>query len=276
MKTVCIFGLGEAGSIISSDLLSAGISVQAYDPAPVITPAGVSRFEDPGEAVAGVDAVLALTAVSDATTALSQSFEQIPQNALYADFSTGSAGLKRQLAEKAAERGIAFADIALVEIVPGRGIRTRALAAGTGADRFVKSFLPLGMPVESLGTRAGDAATRKLLRSVFTKGLAAVVIEALRGAEQAGLSEWLWQNISTEITQADERLLERLVTGSEVHAKRRLHEMEASAVLLRELGVEPLMTDSTVENLTKLMSEGLPAIPSTQNAGTTDGSKAGK
>ena len=62
MKTVCIFGLGEAGSIISSDLLSAGISVQAYDPAPVITPAGVSRFEDPGEAVAGVDAVLALTA----------------------------------------------------------------------------------------------------------------------------------------------------------------------------------------------------------------------
>lgn len=276
MNTICVFGLGEAGSIISSDLLSAGISVRAYDPAPVITPAGVSRFEDPGEAVAGVDAVLALTAASDAATALAQSFEQIPQNALYADFSTGSAGLKRKLAEKSAGRGIAFADIALMEIVPGKGIRTQALAAGTGADRFVKSFLPLGMPVESLGTRAGDAAIRKLLRSVFTKGLAAVIIEALRGAEAAGLSEWLWQNISAEITQADERLLGRLVMGSEAHAERRLHEMEASAVLLRELGIEPLMTDSTVKNLKKLISESLPAVPMIQNAGTTAGSEAGK
>ncbi len=276
MNTICVFGLGEAGSIISSDLLSAGISVRAYDPAPVITPAGVSRFDDPGEAVNCVDAVLALTAASDAATALAQSFEQIPQNALYADFSTGSADLKRKLAEKAAGRGIAFADIALMEIVPGRGIRTRALAAGTGADRFVKSFLPLGMPVESLGTRAGDAATRKLLRSVFTKGLAAVIIEALRGAEAAGLSEWLWQNISSEITQADERLLGRLVMGSEAHAERRLHEMEASAGLLRELGIEPLMTDSTVKNLKKLISEGLPAIPLIQNAGTTAGGEADK
>ena len=271
MNTICVFGLGEAGSIISSDLVSAGISVQAYDPAPVFTPAGVSRFEDPGEALAGVDAVLALTAASDATTALAQSFDQIPRDALYADFSTASAGLKRQLAEKAAGRGIAFADIALMAIVPGRGIRTRALAAGTGADRFVKSFLPLGMPVESLGTSAGDAATRKLLRSVFTKGLAAVIFEALRGAEAAGLSGWLWQNISTEITQADERLLNRLVTGSEVHAERRLHEMEAAAGLLRELGIEPVMTDSTVKNLAKLMSEGSPAIPVIQNAGNEAG-----
>ena len=103
-----------------------------------------------------------------------------------------------------------------------------------------------------------------------------MIIEALRGAEQAGLSEWLWQNISTEITQADEHLLGRLVMGSEVHARRRLHEMEASAVLLRDLGIDPLMTDSTVKSLNKLMSEGLPAIPSIQNAGTTAGSETGK
>ena len=141
--------------------------MQAYDPASVITPAGVSRFEDPGEAVAGVDTVLALTAASDAAAALAQSFEQIPQNALYADFSTGSAGLKRQLAEKSAGRGIAFADIALMAIVPGRGIRTRALAAGTGADRFVRSFLPLGMPVESLGTRAGDGSHSQVVTQCF-------------------------------------------------------------------------------------------------------------
>jgi 3-hydroxyisobutyrate dehydrogenase-like beta-hydroxyacid dehydrogenase len=256
--------LGEAGTIISSDLVAAGLSVNAYDPAPVSTPAGVSRFEDPGKAVVGVDAVIALTASGDAAVALEQSFDQIPQEALYADFSTASAGLKRKLAEKAATRDIAFADIALLAIVPGNGIQTRALAAGTGADRFVATFSPLGMPVESLGENAGDAATRKLLRSVFMKGLAAVTIEALRGAEQVGLSEWLWQNLAAEIEQADGAWLRRLVEGSKIHAARRLDEMEASSTLLRELEVRPLMTDSTVESLTKIMSEGLPVIPSTK------------
>ena len=265
MKSVCIFGLGEAGSIISSDLVAAGKAVRAYDPAPVLTPAGVSRFEEPADALREVDTVLALTSASDAYTALTQSFEQIPQNALYADLSTGPADLKRKLAAKCAEANIAFADVALLAIVPGNGIRARALAAGSGADRFVEFFSPLGMPVESLGTLAGDAATRKLLRSVFTKGLAAVTIEALRGAEEAGLSEWLWENISTEITQADEHLLARLVKGSEVHAKRRLGEMEASVDQLSELGVQALMTESTVQSLKKIMADGIPAIPSMQD-----------
>ena len=268
MNTTCIFGLGEAGTIIASDLVAAGISVHAYDPAPVSTPAGVSRFEEPNQAVDGVDVVIALTASADAAAALAQSFEHLPPNALYADFSSGSAGLKRQLAEKMAQRNIDFADIALLAVVPGKGIRTRALASGTGADRFVEAFSPLGMPVESLGGKAGDAATRKLLRSVFMKGLAAVIIEAMTGAEQVGLSEWLWHNIVSEVTQADEQLLRRLVEGTELHAERRGHEMEASAALLRELDVEPLMTDSTVENLRKIMAEGLPAIPSTKNSST--------
>ena len=63
MNSICIFGLGEAGTIIGSDLVAAGISVHAFDPAPVSTPAGVSRFEDPNQAVVGVDAVIALACV---------------------------------------------------------------------------------------------------------------------------------------------------------------------------------------------------------------------
>ena len=256
--------------------MAAGISVRAYDPAPVSTPVGVSRFEDPNQAVLGVDTVIALTAAADASTALAQSYEQIPQQALYADFSTASAGLKRQLAEKIAGRDIAFADVALLAIVPGNGIRTRALAAGTGADRFVDTFFPLGMPVESLGGKAGDAATHKLLRSVFMKGLAAVTIEAMCAAQEADMSEWLWHNIATEITQADELVLHRLIEGSRVHAERRCHEMEASAALLRELEVEPLMTDATVANLNKVMSEGLPTIPSRTNDDTIPTSEVNK
>jgi 3-hydroxyisobutyrate dehydrogenase-like beta-hydroxyacid dehydrogenase len=117
------------------------------------------------------------------------------------------------------------------------------------------------MPVELVSEVAGDAATRKLLRSVVMKGLAGTVIEALRGAEHAGCADWLWNNLTAEITKADASFLARLVRGTQLHAARRLEEMEAAAALLGELGVEPLLTRGTVENLRGVPREGIPTIP---------------
>lgn len=261
MKQITLFGLGEAGTLFATDLVAAGIAVHAYDPAAVATPTGVIRHDNPATAVAGAEVIIAVTAAADAMTTLNQAFTDIPATALYADFSTASPGLKQQLAERAATRQIAFADVALLAVVPGKGIRTTALAAGSGATRFVEIFSRLGMPVEALGPRAGDAAARKLLRSIFMKGLAAVTIEALKAAQQTGLSEWLWDNISGEIEQADRQLLHRLVSGTGPHAQRRLHEMEACQALLEERQITPVMTKATVASLQDVLEHGLPEIP---------------
>jgi len=67
--------------------------------------------------------------------------------------------------------------------------------------------------------------------------------------------------LASEISNSDESSLHRLITGTSLHAKRRLHEMEASEALLRELDVDPIMTRSTVANLRKVLDEGLPAFP---------------
>ena len=92
------------------------------------------------------------------------------------------------------------------------------------------------MPVEVVSDRPGDAATLKLLRSVFMKGLAASALESLRAAEAAGQASWLEREIADVI---GEPLLERLVDGSRRHAARRVDEMEAARELLLELGIEP-------------------------------------
>ncbi len=44
---VTVFGLGEAGSLIATDLVAAGITVHGFDPAGVVTPDGVTRTESP-------------------------------------------------------------------------------------------------------------------------------------------------------------------------------------------------------------------------------------
>ena len=92
------------------------------------------------------------------------------------------------------------------------------------------------MPVEVVSAAAGDAATLKLLRSVFMKGLAAAVLESLAAAEAAGHAGWLERQLGEAIGPA---LVERLVVGSRRHAVRRVEEMDAACELLVSLGVEP-------------------------------------
>ncbi len=60
------------------------------------------------------------------------------------------------------------------------------------------------------------------------KGLAALLIEAMRAEHAAGVGDWLWNNMAHQLTVADAPLLAGLVKGTRTHALRRLHEMEVS------------------------------------------------
>ena len=263
MLRVAVFGLGEAGSCYATDLVAAAAEVHGYDPADVTTPDGVVRHDDPGAAVDGADVVLALTAATDAPTALGQALDAIPRSAVYADCATASSGLKLQLATTAGDVGLAFVDVALMSPVPGTGIRTPALASGPGAARFVELMAPLGMTVADDGPEAGRAAARKLLRSVVMKGFAALLIESMDAARAAGLADETWENLVGQFTEADEGFMRRLVEGTGPHALRRLHEMQATADLLAELGVDPVMTRATVESLRRIEAgeASLPDLP---------------
>jgi 3-hydroxyisobutyrate dehydrogenase-like beta-hydroxyacid dehydrogenase len=95
------------------------------------------------------------------------------------------------------------------------------------------------MPVTAIGPEPGAAAARKLVRSVFMKGLAAAIGEALDAAGRLGARDELHDDIAATLTGADAALLERLVDGSVRHAARRAEEMAAARAMLDELGVEP-------------------------------------
>lgn len=259
--TVGFFGLGEAGSLISADLAAAGGAVTGYDPAPQDTPAGVRRAADPRDAVAGAQLVMAATAAADAMDALTQALDAIPPGAVYADLSTASAQRKRDLADVAAGRSLLFVDVALMAMVPGNGAYGKSLASGPGAERYAGMLTPIGVPTEPIGPEPGHAATRKLLRSVVMKGVPALMIEAMRAAEAAGLGGETWQNLIGQLTSADEDFLRTLIEGTETHSVRRTAEMEAATELLESLGVDPVMTRATTERHRRMPAEGLPRLP---------------
>lgn len=265
--TVAVFGLGEAGSAISADLAAAGVEVRGYDPAPVPTPAGVTRVDDPGDAVPGVGLVIAVTAADDATTALEQAWDEIGASVVYADLATGSPALKEELAGVAAEKGVPFVDVALIAPVPGRGLATPALACGPGSLRYAEMVNGWGGRVEAIGERAGLAASRKLTRSIVTKGLTALLMESMELAAARGDDDWAWRHLVSELTAIDESLLLRLLGGTGRHSRRRLEEMTAARDLLGSEGLPSPMTEGVIATLRRVAEEGMPEVLDHPGAG---------
>src|SRR5690606_40103075 len=109
---------------------------------------------------------------------------------VWADLNTGSPGLKRELAAAARAGGARFADVAIMAPVPGRGLRTPMLVCGDGGADVRDLLGPLGADVEVMDAEAGTAAARKLLRSVFLKGLAASVVQARDAARAPRCEDW--------------------------------------------------------------------------------------
>ena len=248
-----VLGLGEAGGRLASDLVAAGVEVRGYDPATTSAPDGVDRADDAGSAVSGATVVLALTTASTALAAVESALPSLAAEALYADLNTASPALKRDIAAVVGRAGAPFADVALLGPVPARGLGTPALASGSGAQAFAEVLGSFGMPVDVVSDRPGDAATLKLLRSVFMKGLAASALESLRAAGAAGHASWLEGEIAAVV---GEPLLERLAEGSRRHAARRVDELEAARDLLLELGVEPRIADASAAVLAELAAGG--------------------
>ncbi len=245
---IAVLGLGEAGSLIARDLAAAGARVRGYDPA--VTAAGlVLDTASEAEAAREAHVVLSVNSAKAAVDAFQAGMPGLRPDErpglLWADLNTASPGIKRQLAGLAAAAGVAFADVAMMAPVPGRGLRVPMLASGTGAARYAALLGPLGADVEVLDGPAGLAASRKLLRSVFYKGMAASIVEALEAARAAGDEQWLRAHIAAELAGADAAILDRITDGTRRHAVRRTAEMEAAADMLTELGALPLMADAS-------------------------------
>jgi 3-hydroxyisobutyrate dehydrogenase-like beta-hydroxyacid dehydrogenase len=171
---------------------------------------------------------------------------------LYADLNTAAPALKAEVAAAVEATGAVFADVALMAPVPARGIRTPCLVSGSGAIRFAELFeARFGTPVEVVE----DAAARKLLRSVFMKGLAAAVLESVAAAGATGQEQWLRRELEAVLEGAHADFLDRLLEGSRRHASRRVREMQAASEMLTELGIEPRVCEAARGWLAQLEAE---------------------
>ncbi|MGZ8804792.1 MAG: DUF1932 domain-containing protein [Microbacterium sp.] len=244
---VAVLGLGEAGSIYAADLRARGASVVGIDLHLSLGPPSIERAPDISRAVHGADVVLSLVGASSSASVLDEALPSMHPAAVFADMNTNGPDDKRRLAAVAAGWGIPFVDVAIMAPVPRDRIATPLLLSGSGVARLRPHLDDLRIPATDVGAEPGAAARLKLLRSVFMKGLAAVVVESVTAAEIFGAEDWLIDQIAGELGSEGRSVVDHLIDGTVKHAVRREAEMIEAREFLASLEAPHPMTDATIE-----------------------------
>jgi hypothetical protein len=85
------------------------------------------------------------------------------------------------------------------------------------------------------------------------KGVAAVVIECLEAAEALNMTEYARSQMLKIIPE--EAMIDRFVSGSRKHARRRVQEMEAVVEMLNSVGVSAFTSHAAMQRLKEIMEK---------------------
>lgn len=259
-------GFGEVASHFSAALAQAGAEVLAYDLL-LDQPAGLTALRERArsDAIAFVPLpdltaraeIILSTVTTDVALAAARSCAPyLEARHTYIDLNATSPGVKREIASVVAATGAAFVEGAILPAVGVQGAKSQVLLCGPQAAPIARTLTGLGLVFTDFGQDIGKASSFKMLRSIFSKGLEALLIECLLAARRAGVEEEIWREIVATLDAASfETVGSNWVrTHATAHA-RRYHEMVQVEQLLRDLGLDPVMTSATAklfERSTKL------------------------
>jgi 3-hydroxyisobutyrate dehydrogenase-like beta-hydroxyacid dehydrogenase len=255
---VSFIGFGEAGQAIASGLRESGIGrIAAWD---ILFPeAAGARLKAAGEsigvrlansaadAVAETDMIISAVSAASSLEAARSVEPHLKGAPYYLDINSVSPGRKQATAKLLGERA-RYVDVAVIAPIHPLRHKTPLLIAGPHAEAISPLLNEMEMKLSVVGGNTGHAAAIKMIRSVMIKGIEALTLECFLAANRAGVLDDVTASLKNNYPSLDwskiaEYNLERMAS----HGERRAAEMEESATTLRELGLDPLMVDSTVK-----------------------------
>jgi len=263
-------GFGEVAFEISKGLKTEAMQgIVAYDPlrddekyGPLVREraeiAAVTLLDTPGAVVEEADVILSAVPGSYALAAAESILTKLTGEKIYVDVSTSSPTTKRKIAELVVPTGAGFVDGALMGGLTLQQHKVPTLVSGSGADKLIELMAPYNMSLKKVSDRAGDAIAVKLVRSIYTKGVASLEVEMLEAAKKLQVEDLVLDSVSTfSDSKPFLPMMNFLVTAGAVHAERQSHEMKDSMVMLKDLGIHPIMTEATMQHLRYLADKKL-------------------
>ncbi|MEN9989515.1 MAG: hypothetical protein RL508_494 [Actinomycetota bacterium] len=244
---IAVIGLGEAGSLIAAGLQKQGAEVIGYDTAKIKYPP-VPIAASAVEAVQDADVVFSINSATVSIRVAQQLEPHLKADALYCDLNTGTPSLKKRLAQIAPEGS--FVDVAVMMPVAELAEKTPMAVAGPGAKLFMDLLGDFDLNLDYVSDVAGDAANRELLRSMLTKGMAAVATDYLWAAKAMGLEDWAIEELKNEFDASSATTALRYLSDMQQHAKRRQVEIANLNEVLGDANYQSTMVHGIEATLT--------------------------
>jgi 3-hydroxyisobutyrate dehydrogenase-like beta-hydroxyacid dehydrogenase len=255
---VSFIGFGEAGQAIASGLREEGVErIAAWD---ILFPqADGARLREAGEkigvrlAASAADAVREADIVISAVTAASsveaaQSVKpHLTGQPFYLDINSVSPGRKLETAKLLGDAA-RYVDVAVMAPIHPARHKTPVHLGGEHVATIEPVLQALQMRTTVAGPEVGAAAAIKMIRGVMIKGIEALTEECFIAATRAGVPDEVAASLVNNYPSLDwNKIVEYNLERMASHGTRRAAEMEEVADTLRELGVEPLMTEAIVK-----------------------------
>ena len=197
-RTVAFLGLGVMGFPMAGHLARAGHRVTVYNRTPAKAQAWVAEFggraaATPREAATGADLVFACVGndadLRSVVLGPDGAYAGMKTGAVFADHTTASAEVARELYGAARERGLHFVD---APVSGGQaGAQNGALTIMCGGDTAAfEAMKPAALAYARACTRIGDSGAGQLAKMVNQVAVAGVIqglAEAVAFGQQAGL-----------------------------------------------------------------------------------------
>ncbi|WP_371157303.1 NAD(P)-dependent oxidoreductase [Jannaschia sp. 2305UL9-9] len=198
MANVAFLGMGVMGAPMAGHLAEAGHAVRVYNRTATKAEAWVAKHggghgETPRAAAEGCDIVMACVGNDDDLRGVclgeDGAFAGMAKGSLFVDHTTVSAGVTRELAEAAAEQGIAYVDAPVSGGQAGAENGQLVIMCGGASDDYDRAE-PIMASYAKLTKRMGDVGAgqlTKMVNQICIAGLLQGLSEGMAFAQKAGL-----------------------------------------------------------------------------------------
>ena len=276
-QRVAFIGFGEVAAAFAPAFSRRGAKVAAYDLL-LDQPGGRERLAARaggvellplGEALRDARFVFSTVTTSSAREAAARSVAHLAPGQFYVDLNACMPSLKQEIERVVRPSGAVFVEGALLGAVGVTGAATEILTGGASGEPAARELASaFGLKATFFSPELGKASTFKMLRSIFSKGLEALLIEFLAAGERAGMREALWKEVTSLLANDPfEKVAGNWVVSHVGAHERRYHEMVQVSEVMREMGIEPVMTTATEKFFQRSGSLGLQRDFPTKPAG---------
>lgn len=265
--SVGFVGFGEAGFEIAKGLHAEGVSrMYLYDTVRTVllenraAKSGVEVTQGLDHLAEKSDLILSVVPPGISVEVSRELLKHLKPHQLYVDLTSSFPEDMKTVAAMAMDSGARFTDGAMMGALPVHGHKVLIYAAGNHAEAAAQQMNALGMQVKVVGKEPGQASAVKLILSIATKGYGSILVEMLLASHHFDVDEPVLEALEQFYAKGLRAYIDRNVGSSAVYAGRRVVEMEASVKLLKQIGIDPVMTEATVARLKWLDSQGLSAF----------------